>query len=62
MATKSFESEFTFNAKSASALANALNSTKKVNLAPKKPINYYKASERDKMKKRFDSVFLNKSE
>lgn len=60
MATKSFESELMFNAKSASALVHALDSTRKVNITVKKPINYYKSSGREKMKKRFDSVFLNK--
>ncbi|MDF7638964.1 hypothetical protein PT285_06065 [Lactobacillus sp. ESL0791] len=61
MATKSFQSEFTFDTNAANALLNALNSTRKVNLVNNKPVNYYRFTEPNKMKLKFDSVFQKKS-
>ena len=60
MATKSFESEFKFTQKSAIALANALNKSKRVDAEINKPVNFYGASDNKKLKNKFDSIFESK--
>lgn len=62
MATSSFQSEFKFNKKSASALANALDHSKKVNIKRTKPVNFYGLGDKEKLKRRFDDVFRNENE
>ncbi|AOB18160.1 hypothetical protein I4I21_01540 [Lactiplantibacillus plantarum] len=59
MATKSFETEFSFNQKNAGALANALNSSKKVDIRMSKPVINYDSSNNDSLKKKFDKIFSN---
>ncbi|MCH4169590.1 MAG: hypothetical protein LKF36_00070 [Lactobacillus sp.] len=56
MATKSFQTEFTFSSKSASALANALDRSKRVDVKFDQPVKRYT---KDSLKKttKFDNIF-----
>ncbi|MCU6430256.1 hypothetical protein [Lacticaseibacillus paracasei] len=56
MATKSFQTDFRFTAKSANALANALSSSKRVDVNINRRVTRYHANDTEKLKK-FDSLF-----
>lgn len=56
MATKSFQTDFKFTSKSASALADALSKSRRVDVQITQRVNQYKVTDTEKLKK-FDVLF-----
>lgn len=57
MATKSFSTDFKFTTKSARALSEAINSSKRVDIVNKNQIEDFSNKSHQEIHKQFDSIF-----